>query len=66
MHRYDLLCLEGLAQALRVFNKQEEIPSYTLANISSKSMIKMHVKPEVTISEMPLTDIIILVCNLFN
>ncbi|KAF3437947.1 hypothetical protein FNV43_RR20703 [Rhamnella rubrinervis] len=48
-NRYDLLCLEGLAQALRVFNKQEEIPSYTLANISSESMIKMHVKPETSL-----------------
>lgn len=49
MHRYDLLCLEGLAQALRVFNKEEEIPSYTLANISREKIIKLHVKPEVII-----------------
>ncbi|KAK3440690.1 hypothetical protein EUGRSUZ_B00970 [Eucalyptus grandis] len=46
MHRYDLLCLEGLAQALRVFNKQEETPQYSLRNISRGSMLKMHVKPE--------------------
>lgn len=45
-NRYDLLCLEGIAQALRVFNKQEETPKYTLANISSESMHKMHVKSE--------------------
>ncbi|XP_048329858.2 phenylalanine--tRNA ligase beta subunit, cytoplasmic [Ziziphus jujuba] len=48
-NRYDLLCLEGLAQALRIFNKEEEIPSYTLANISREKMIKMHVKPETSL-----------------
>ncbi|KAL5544838.1 hypothetical protein UlMin_008622 [Ulmus minor] len=48
-NRYDLLCLEGLAQALRIFNKQEETPTYTLANISKESMIKMHVKPETSL-----------------
>ncbi|TYK28376.1 putative phenylalanine--tRNA ligase beta subunit isoform X2 [Cucumis melo var. makuwa] len=45
-NRYDLLCLEGLAQALRIFNEQEDTPRYTLANISKESMHKMHVKPE--------------------
>ena len=52
MHRYDLLCLEGIAQALRVFNGQQEIPKYKVANISRESMIKMHVKPEVVILEI--------------
>lgn len=51
MHRYDLLCLEGLVQALHIFNGREEVPSYTLADIGRESMIKMHVKPEVTILE---------------
>uniref|UniRef100_A0A7N2MT95 phenylalanine--tRNA ligase n=1 Tax=Quercus lobata TaxID=97700 RepID=A0A7N2MT95_QUELO len=46
MHRSDLLCLEGIAQALRIFNGQQEIPTYKVANISTKSMIKMHVKQE--------------------
>ncbi|KAM3703336.1 hypothetical protein ACB094_04G091700 [Castanea mollissima] len=45
-NRYDLLCLEGIAQALRIFNGQQEIPTYKVANISPKSMLKMHVKPE--------------------
>ncbi|EXB76381.1 putative phenylalanine--tRNA ligase beta subunit [Morus notabilis] len=48
-NRYDLLCLEGLAQSLRIFYKQDKIPSYTLAKISSDSMIKMHVKPETSL-----------------
>lgn len=47
MHRYDLLCLEGIAQALRIFNGQQEMPKYNVANINRESMIKMHVKPEV-------------------
>ncbi|KAK7845266.1 phenylalanine--trna ligase beta subunit [Quercus suber] len=46
MTLYDLLCLEGIAQALRIFNGQQEIPTYKVANISTKSMLKMHVKPE--------------------
>ncbi|KAM7269278.1 hypothetical protein ACFE04_024775 [Oxalis oulophora] len=45
-NRYDLLCLEGLAQALRIFNGQQETPNYTLSKISKDSMLKMHVKLE--------------------
>ncbi|KAH6821541.1 tRNA synthetase beta subunit family protein [Perilla frutescens var. hirtella] len=45
-NRYDLLCLEGLSQALRIFNGLDPIPTYTVANISKESMLRMHVKPE--------------------
>ncbi|OMO66956.1 hypothetical protein COLO4_30269 [Corchorus olitorius] len=45
-HRYDLLCLEGLAQALRIFNGQDEIPRYKVANISKESMLKMRIQKE--------------------
>ncbi|KAI9117240.1 hypothetical protein K1719_011406 [Acacia pycnantha] len=45
-NRYDLLCLEGLAQALRVFCGFQEIPTYSLAGISKDAMLKMHVKPQ--------------------
>ncbi|KAK9996352.1 hypothetical protein SO802_021038 [Lithocarpus litseifolius] len=45
-NRYDLLCLEGIAQALNIFNGRQEIPTYKVAKISTKSMLKMHVKPE--------------------
>ncbi|KAK8537016.1 hypothetical protein V6N12_043197 [Hibiscus sabdariffa] len=48
-NRYDLLCLEGLAQALRIFNGQEKIPRYTVAEISKESMLKMHVKKETSL-----------------
>ncbi|PON92694.1 Phenylalanyl-tRNA synthetase, class IIc, beta subunit, archae/euk cytosolic [Trema orientale] len=48
-NRYDLLCLEGLAQSLRIFDKKDKIPTYTLAKISSESMIKIHVKPETSL-----------------
>lgn len=43
-NRYDLLCLEGLAQALRVFDEREKIPAYTLSSVTRQSMLKMHVK----------------------
>ena len=46
-HRYDLLCLEGLAQALQTFIGLDPIPVYTVANIKGESMLKMHIKPEV-------------------
>lgn len=49
MHRYDLLCLEGLAQALRVFCGKQVIPTYILADMSKDAVLKMHVKPEVAI-----------------
>ncbi|XP_077222376.1 tRNA synthetase beta subunit family protein [Tasmannia lanceolata] len=45
-NRYDLLCLEGLSQALRIFGGMDKIPNYTLVDIPPKSMLKMHVKPE--------------------
>jgi phenylalanyl-tRNA synthetase beta chain len=32
MARYDLLCIEGLARALRVFLQKEQPPTYTLSN----------------------------------
>lgn len=43
---YDRLCLKGLAQALGVFNKQENVPKYTFTGIPKQSILKMHVKPE--------------------
>ncbi|KAL9263670.1 Phenylalanine--tRNA ligase beta subunit, cytoplasmic-like protein, partial [Drosera capensis] len=45
-NRYDLLCLEGFARALRIFEEREEIPAFKLASIKHESMLKMHVKPE--------------------
>ncbi|KAK6925188.1 tRNA synthetase, B5-domain [Dillenia turbinata] len=48
-NRYDLLCLEGLSRALRVFVGLDEIPTYTVANVSKNNMHKMHVKPETSL-----------------
>ncbi|QCD80769.1 phenylalanine--tRNA ligase beta subunit, cytoplasmic [Vigna unguiculata] len=48
-NRYDLLCLEGLAQALRVFCEIQEIPNYRLSDISKNEMLKIHVKPETSL-----------------
>ncbi|KAL6973529.1 phenylalanine--tRNA ligase [Sarracenia purpurea var. burkii] len=48
-NRYDLLCLEGLAQALRIFIGLDSVPVYTLANIKGESILKMLVKPETSL-----------------
>lgn len=53
--RSDLLCLEGIARSLRIFTGAEETPKYKLSDISSKSMITMHVKPEVVMASLILT-----------
>ncbi|XP_076897370.1 phenylalanine--tRNA ligase beta subunit, cytoplasmic-like [Bidens hawaiensis] len=45
-NRYDLLCLEGLVQSLRIFCGVDSVPNYKLAVIAKESMLKMHVKPE--------------------
>nr|XP_027091862.1 phenylalanine--tRNA ligase beta subunit, cytoplasmic-like isoform X2 [Coffea arabica]XP_027094136.1 phenylalanine--tRNA ligase beta subunit, cytoplasmic-like isoform X2 [Coffea arabica] len=45
-NRYDLLCLEGLAQALRIFNGLDPIPTYKVAGINKESFLEMHVKSE--------------------
>ncbi|KAI3939223.1 hypothetical protein MKX01_002091 [Papaver californicum] len=49
-NRYDLLCIEGLVRALRIFLGLDEIPTYTLSNTPKESMLKMHVKKETVIS----------------
>ncbi|XP_042382943.1 phenylalanine--tRNA ligase beta subunit, cytoplasmic-like isoform X1 [Zingiber officinale] len=48
-NRYDLLCLEGIARALRIFIEKEASPLYTVSDVSSKSILKMHVKPETSL-----------------
>lgn len=45
-NRYDLLCLEGLAQALRIFIGKDGVPDYKVRDLPVSSMLKMHVKPE--------------------
>lgn len=44
---YDLLCLEGLAMALRVFLLKDPIPTFRVSDIPRSSVQKMVVKPEV-------------------
>ncbi|XP_076917351.1 phenylalanine--tRNA ligase beta subunit, cytoplasmic-like [Bidens hawaiensis] len=48
-NRYDLLCLEGLVQSLRIFCGVDSVPNYKLAGIAKESMLKMHVKPETAV-----------------
>ncbi|KAJ0977378.1 hypothetical protein J5N97_012852 [Dioscorea zingiberensis] len=45
-NRYDLLCLEGLARALRIYLGKDEIPIYRVSSIQRDCLIKLHVKPE--------------------
>ncbi|KAL5723425.1 phenylalanine--tRNA ligase [Ranunculus cassubicifolius] len=45
-NRYDLLCHEGIVQALRVFKGLDDMPKYTVSDIPIESMVKMHVKAE--------------------
>eukprot|EP00271_Cylindrocystis_brebissonii_P019754 TRINITY_DN619_c0_g2_i1.p1 TRINITY_DN619_c0_g2~~TRINITY_DN619_c0_g2_i1.p1 ORF type:complete len:638 (+),score=131.05 TRINITY_DN619_c0_g2_i1:205-2118(+) len=45
-NRYDLLCLEGLARALRVFLGREPIPQFRLADMGSTPLQRMTVAPE--------------------
>lgn len=47
MCSYDLLCLEGLAMALRVFLLKDPIPTFRVADVAKSSLQKMIVKPEV-------------------
>ena len=45
MRRYDLLCLEGLARALRIFLGTEPVPDFKVLDV--KEPLEMTVKPEV-------------------
>ncbi|CAL4910307.1 unnamed protein product [Urochloa decumbens] len=45
-NRYDLLGLEGLARALRVFTGTEAPPVFRLSSIPRASMLHMYVKPQ--------------------
>ena len=48
-NRYDLLCVEGLTRALRIFEGKEKHPNYTILDVDDeKSMITMTVKKENT------------------
>ncbi|KAL0910781.1 hypothetical protein M5K25_018866 [Dendrobium thyrsiflorum] len=42
-NRYDLLCLEGIARALRIFIGKEEIPIYKFREIPPESMLQINV-----------------------
>ena len=46
-NRYDLLCVEGLTRALRIFENREKPPKYTITNKDDeKSMIIFNVKTD--------------------
>ncbi|KAL5232213.1 hypothetical protein ABZP36_030989 [Zizania latifolia] len=45
-NRYDLLCLEGLSRALRVFTGTEANPKFKISSIPHDSTLQMYVKPQ--------------------
>ncbi|XP_073005660.1 phenylalanine--tRNA ligase beta subunit, cytoplasmic [Typha latifolia] len=48
-NRYDLLCLEGIARALRIFIGEEKTPVFKVSDIPPNSMLRVHVKPETSL-----------------
>ncbi|CAL5218775.1 g494 [Coccomyxa viridis] len=45
-NRYDMLCLEGIARALNIFNQRLSKVQYRLANMQGKRMERLTIKPE--------------------
>ncbi|KAK9808656.1 hypothetical protein WJX72_001360 [[Myrmecia] bisecta] len=45
-NRYDMLCLEGIARALNIFNRRIPDVQYRLADMTGKKRLQMTVKPE--------------------
>lgn len=45
--RYDLLCLEGIARALRIFGQKQSVPTFSCKSSLTHSYQRMVVKPEV-------------------
>lgn len=37
-NRYDMLCLEGIARALNIFNRTIKVPQYKVANMTGEVM----------------------------
>ena len=38
-NRYDMLCLEGIARALNIFNRRIPVPQYRLADLRGVSLL---------------------------
>ncbi|CAK9880810.1 unnamed protein product [Sphagnum jensenii] len=45
-NRYDLLCLEGIARALRIFGQKQSVPTFSCKSSLTHSYQRMVVKPE--------------------
>jgi hypothetical protein len=52
-NRYDLLCLEGISRALRIFLGKDASPTYTLAEPAQRQ--KLVIQPEVASRNRPET-----------
>jgi phenylalanyl-tRNA synthetase beta chain len=64
--RYDLLCLEGLARALRVFTGTEVNPVFRISSIPRGSMLQMHVKPQVIARQAKPLHVLWIVLNILE
>ena len=45
-NRYDMLCLEGIARALNIFNEREKLPNFRISDAPEESLQRMTVKAE--------------------
>ena len=45
-NRYDLLCLEGISRALRIFQGKQETPTFVKEVVAGNEVQTMHIKPE--------------------
>ncbi|KAL3144115.1 hypothetical protein ABBQ32_003906 [Trebouxia sp. C0010 RCD-2024] len=45
-NRYDMLCLEGIARALNIFNRRIPVPQYKLRDMTGTRPLQLTVKPE--------------------
>lgn len=41
-NRYDMLCLEGIARALNIFNRRIPVPQYKLRDMTGTILSKHH------------------------
>eukprot|EP00891_Asterochloris_glomerata_P001424 jgi/Astpho2/1424/e_gw1.00025.19.1_t len=48
-NRYDMLCLEGIARALNIFNDRMATPSFKLADMKGRQMQRVVVRPETSL-----------------
>jgi len=56
-NRYDMLCLEGIARALNIFNRSIEVPQYKVANMAGELMHQIKVPDKHALMHSNLTQV---------